>query len=91
MKVECYGGDILSRRVARDLGRVVVVCYEAECRNAAQEGRGTVKYIYAQICLTQCHLSEVFATPSPITVRNSPTPTPRWRKCTSCATTDEHG
>ena len=40
VKVRCYGGNILSRRVARDLGRVVVVCNEAEYRKAAQEGRG---------------------------------------------------
>ena len=40
VKVRCYGGDILSRRVARDLGHIVVVCNEAEYRKAGQKGRG---------------------------------------------------
>jgi hypothetical protein len=39
VKVRCYGGEIVGRRVARDRGRVVVVCNEAEYRKAAQEGR----------------------------------------------------
>ena len=30
VKVRCYGGEILTRRVARDRGRTVVVCNETE-------------------------------------------------------------
>lgn len=39
VKVQCYGGEILSRRVAKDCGKTVVVCNEAEYVNAMKEGR----------------------------------------------------
>ena len=40
VKVRCHGEEILSRRVARDCGRVAVVCNETEYQKAKQEGRG---------------------------------------------------
>lgn len=39
VKVRCYGGEILTRRVARDAGRTVVICNEAEYLSAVQEKR----------------------------------------------------
>lgn len=39
VKVHCYGGEILMRRVVRDLGKTVVICNESEYRNAVQEHR----------------------------------------------------
>lgn len=39
VKVQCYGGEILTRRVVRDGGRTVIVCNESEYRDAIREGR----------------------------------------------------
>lgn len=39
VKVRCYGGEILTRRVVLDRGRTVVVCNEAEYQDAAREAR----------------------------------------------------
>ena len=39
MEVRCYGGEVLTRRVASDRGRTVIVCNEAEYRKASQAGR----------------------------------------------------
>jgi hypothetical protein len=39
VKVRCYGGEILTRRVVRDGGRSIVVCHESEYRDALRESR----------------------------------------------------
>lgn len=36
---KAYGGERITRRVVRDLGRTVVICSEAEYQSATQEGR----------------------------------------------------
>jgi len=39
VKVQCYGGEVLTRRVVRDYGHTVIVCNESEYQRAATENR----------------------------------------------------
>lgn len=39
VKAKAYGGEILERRVVKDLGRTVVICTDQEYKLAYKEGR----------------------------------------------------
>jgi len=56
VRVRAYGGEILERKVVKDLGRSVVVCTEDEFRRAQREQREPdgVGFPRSDVSATQC-------------------------------------
>jgi hypothetical protein len=42
IKLKAYGGEVITRRVVRDMGDVVAVCTEDEYQNAIRQKRDPV-------------------------------------------------